>query len=93
MLLASLHRLGASPSTEVGAFHGKAMAIAETDARLAFLNRGQDWVVRRLDALVPRVEDARLRGDLAEMRAAHVENIRLTADFLAAQAGGAGQAG
>jgi nitronate monooxygenase len=93
MLLASLHRLGASPSTEVGAFHGKAMAIAETDARLAFLNRGQDWVVRRLDALVPRVEDVRLRGDLAEMRAAHVENIRLTADFLAARSGGAEQPG
>jgi nitronate monooxygenase len=82
MLLASLQRLGASPSTEVGAFHGKAMAIAETDARLAFLNRGQDWVVRRLDGLIPRVEDGRLRDDLTTMRDAHVENIRLTAALL-----------
>jgi hypothetical protein len=89
MLLALLQRLGASPSTEVGAFHGKAMAINETDARLAFLNRGQDWVVRRLERLIPRLEGGRLRDDLTTMRDAHVENIQLTAALLANHPGGA----
>src|SRR5690606_28314539 len=41
MLRSALRRLDAVPSRKVGDFHGRAMAIADTDARLAFLNRGQ----------------------------------------------------
>lgn len=83
MLIESIERLGATPSTEVGAFVGKAMAIADHDERLAFLNKGQDWVVRRLDRLMPHVVDnERLHGDLAEMRRLHVVNIEATDTFL-----------
>ncbi|HLT17880.1 MAG TPA: DUF6306 domain-containing protein, partial [Thermomicrobiales bacterium] len=83
MLIASLRRLDATPSTEVGAFEGKAMAISDAGARLAFLNKGQDWVVRRLEKLIPRIQDDRLRDDLARMRVAHVANIERAAAFLA----------
>src|SRR5262249_49984563 len=38
--------LGAEPSSKVGAFYGKAMAIPDLKERIAFLNRGQGWVVR-----------------------------------------------
>ena len=62
-------------SSATGAFWGKAMAIADVDQRLSFLNRGQAWVVRRLEALIPRVEDAQVRADLSIMLEAHRGNI------------------
>jgi nitronate monooxygenase len=31
---------------KVGAFYGKAMAIADLSERVAFLNRGQGWVAK-----------------------------------------------
>jgi hypothetical protein len=75
MLMRTIQRLGARPSSATGAFHGKAMAIAEVEARLLFLNRGQAWVVRKLQALIPRVDDAALRADLQAMLEAHHVNI------------------
>jgi Domain of unknown function (DUF6306) len=75
MLMRAIKRLDATPSSVTGAFHGKAMAIPEVEARLAFLNRGQAWVVRKLQALIPRVDDAALRDDLQAMLEAHHVNI------------------
>lgn len=66
---------GGEPSTATGAFHAKAMAITDLRERLAFLNRGQAWVVRRLQALLPRLGDTAIREDLAAMLAGHEENI------------------
>ena len=52
VLLRAIRNLGGTPSEKTGAFYDKAMAIAADGDRLAFLNRGQGWVVRRLkDAL------------------------------------------
>ena len=75
MLMRAIRALEATPSSVTGAFHGKAMAIAEVEARLMFLNRGQAWVVRKLQALIPRVDDAKLRTDLQAMLEAHHVNI------------------
>ena len=75
MLMRVIRALPATPSVQTGAFHGKAMAIAPLGERLAFLNRGQAWVVRRLQALIPRVSDAAVRGELQTMLDAHVGNI------------------
>lgn len=86
MLMDAMRRLDASPSRAVGAFYGKAMAINDADSRLAFLNKGQDWVVRRLESLIPRIPDTWLREQLGVMRRAHVDNIRLTGELLAARA-------
>jgi len=55
------------------------MAIPGIDVRLRFLNRGQAWVVRKLDEILPRVRDARLYSVLQDMRAGHVSNIELLA--------------
>jgi hypothetical protein len=85
MLVASLQGLGCTPSTEVGAFYEKAMGIDDHDQRLMFFNRGQDWVVRRLDALTPRVEDNVLLGDLVDMHRAHIENIDEIESLLSAR--------
>ncbi|HMO45276.1 MAG TPA: DUF6306 domain-containing protein [Rubrivivax sp.] len=75
MLMRTIRALDATPSSLTGAFWGKAMAIPDIEQRLAFLNRGQAWVVRKLQALVPRVGDAGVRADLQQMLDRHQHNI------------------
>lgn len=87
MLAGEIERLDAQPSPRCGDFYDKAMAIADITERMAFLNRGQYWVVRKLDALLPLVADKTLRARLADMRAGHVDNIERTAQTLAARPG------
>jgi hypothetical protein len=48
MLAGHLRTLGQPPSSRVGAFYEKAMAISDLGERIAFLNRGQGWVGRKL---------------------------------------------
>jgi nitronate monooxygenase len=79
VLTAAIQRLRGTPSTQTGAFYGKAMAIADIPARLAFLNRGQGWVVRKLTALLPTIRDDAIHAELAAMLASHEQNIRLVA--------------
>ena len=75
MLLRHITRLGGQASPRMGAFHGKAMAVQELAPRLAFLNRGQGWVVRKLREILPTVTDAGLRATLQDMLDRHVVNI------------------
>jgi len=75
MLMRTIKSLGATPSSATGAFHGKAMAIPDVEDRLKFLNRGQAWVVRRLEALIPRLDVPQARADLEAMLQAHRQNI------------------
>lgn len=75
LLFRALTELGAEPSDKVGDFYQAALAIDGPEARLAFTNRGQGWVAKKLRGLVPRIRDAGLRADLAEMLDAHVRNI------------------
>jgi len=82
MLSAAIRMLGGKPSRRCGAFYGKVIAIADPAERLAFLNRGQAWVVRKLDALTPRVRDEALHASLREMADSHRENIGRTDAFL-----------
>ncbi|HLK23148.1 MAG TPA: DUF6306 domain-containing protein [Caulobacteraceae bacterium] len=84
-LFEALKGMGADPSEKVGEFYEKAMAIEDFDNRLAFTNRGQAWVVRRLDALVPRIEDHGLAGVLQAMLDSHVANIGTANDALEAR--------
>jgi hypothetical protein len=84
-LFEALVTLGAEPSQKVGDFYEKAMAVEDFDNRLAFTNRGQAWVVRRLDALIPRIEDQALQDVLRDMHDAHVENIGTANDALEAR--------
>ena len=72
MLAGHLRMLG-----KLGAFYEKAMAIGDLGERIAFLNRGQGWVVRKLRELLPRVRDNSLHTDLSEMLRSHEANIAL----------------
>ncbi|GAB4393135.1 MAG: hypothetical protein Tsb0032_11400 [Kiloniellaceae bacterium] len=75
MLARHVSRLGGTPSTAVGAFYDKVLALETPAERIALLNRGQDWVVRRLREAVERISDDRLLCDLREMLEAHERNI------------------
>ncbi len=75
MLVRHLRKLTERPSTNTGAFYGKAMAIVDLRARIAFLNRGQGWVVRKLREMLPRVRNDELHADLSEMLRSHELNI------------------
>jgi hypothetical protein len=77
MLLRQIKALGATASPRMGAFYEKAMAIDDIAERIAFLNRGQGWVVRKLRELIPKVEDSSLSADLHHMLSSHVANITL----------------
>ncbi|HLI13248.1 MAG TPA: DUF6306 domain-containing protein [Alphaproteobacteria bacterium] len=75
MLTRHIEKLGGAPSQATGAFYGKAIAVEGFAARLAFLNRGQGWVVRKLKDALPRVKDDRLHSALKGMLGAHEANI------------------
>jgi len=77
MLLRRIRSAGGTASPRMGAFYEKAMAIGDPAARIAFLNRGQGWVVRKLRELLPKVRDAALQADLSHMLSSHVANITL----------------
>ena len=70
-----VERLGGLPSTDTGGFYEKALAIEGFEARLAFLNRGQGWVVRKLREVLPKVRDDAMHAELKEMLATHETNI------------------
>jgi hypothetical protein len=82
-LFDALVELKAQPSDKVGDFYEKALAVADFQDRLAFTNRGQGWVVRKLQALLPRIEDESLHAVLTSMLDAHVANIASANDALA----------
>jgi hypothetical protein len=84
MLLKQLKVLGAPASTKIGAFQEKAMAIESLPDRIAFLNRGQGWVVRKLKEMMPKVRDDALHHDLADMLQSHEVNIARASEALKA---------
>lgn len=84
MLTRHIRRLGGTPSRKTGAFHTKAMKIEDIVARTAFLNRGQSWVVRKLEVLIPRIRDDMLHADLRDMAERHRVNIGLAEEKLRA---------
>src|SRR3546814_3382961 len=75
MLSGQIKRLGGTPSRKTGGFYAKALAISGARDRLAFLNRGQGWIVRKLEALTPRIRDEVLYADLRAILDSHRTNI------------------
>ncbi len=82
MLLKWIKHLNGEASPRVGAFYEKCMAIGDLSARMAFLNRGQDWVARKLREMLPKTHDDAMHADFAEMLKSHEENIARVNDVL-----------
>ena len=76
MLLKWIAHLDGAASAKVGAFYEKCLAIPDVQARIAFINRGQGWVVKKLREMLPRVRDDAMHADFKAMLESHEENIR-----------------
>lgn len=67
--------MGEKPSLKTGDFARRARATSGWAQRLALLDRGQAWVVRRIAAALPRLADSPAREVLARMRDEHRDSI------------------
>lgn len=74
-LHAILKQLGVVPSEKVGDFADKLLAIEGIVGQLTFLNRGQGWVARMIEGLLPSVTDQAMRDFFVEMLGTHQRNI------------------
>jgi nitronate monooxygenase len=81
-LAAHVRRLGGTPSTKTGDFVGKVRAVADFRGRLDLLNRGQRWVIRKIEENVATVDDGQLNAFLAVMADGHRVNIGALEDAL-----------
>jgi Domain of unknown function (DUF6306) len=77
MLHTHLKARGDKPSNKIGDFYDRAMAVTDLRERIALLNRGQGWVVRKLREMLPRIREGGLYADLSEMLRSHETNIAL----------------
>ncbi len=75
VLMDLVRRVNGIPSAETGDFLGKALAVEGKVARLQFLNRGQQWVARRISEALPRLEQDFVRSALFAMQESHLCNI------------------
>jgi len=75
LLSKAIQRLGGEPSRLTGAFLERALRVEGLRERLAFLNRGQGWVIRRVEATIPRISDPEISAALAEMLEIHIRNV------------------
>ena len=74
-LVQSIKTLGGAISDKKGDFADKVMNEPTLAARLRLLNRGQGWVVKRLDGLLGEGLPEAVAGFLQEMKTRHVGNI------------------
>ncbi len=74
-LSAHVRRLGGAPSNKTGDFVEKVRAVADFRGKLELLNRGQRWVIRKIEEHVPTLDDAPLRAFLIVMAEGHRVNI------------------
>jgi len=74
-LFGFLQARGAVPTTNVGAFADKVLALPTETEQVALLVKGQSWVVRKIDEIPPAEMNAGEKAFFADMREVHVVNI------------------
>jgi len=81
-LAAHVRRLGGAPSNKTGDFVEKVRAVTDFRGKLELLNRGQRWVIRKIDENLASLSDADLHAFLALMAKGHHVNIGALDDAL-----------
>jgi Domain of unknown function (DUF6306) len=81
-LSAHVRRLGGVPSTKTGDFVEKVRAVEGFRGKLELLNRGQRWVIRKIEENLATIADPGLRAFLAVMAKGHYMNIGALEDAL-----------
>ena len=77
VLMGLIERLSGTPSAATGDFLEKALAVDGRIAKLRFLNRGQQWVARKIHEALPRLEQDFVCGALFAMHESHLLNVEL----------------
>src|SRR5271157_3938981 len=81
-LAAHVRRLGGAPSNKTGDFVEKVRAVNDLRGKLELLNRGQRWVIRKIEENLQSLTDADLRAFLDLMAKGHRVNIGALDDAL-----------
>jgi Domain of unknown function (DUF6306) len=81
-LAAHVRRLGGAPSNKTGDFVDKVRAVDEFKGKLELLNRGQRWVIRKIEENLPSITDLHLQAFLRVMAKGHYVNIGALEDAL-----------
>lgn len=71
VLIECLQHLGEVPKQGIGDFYEKCMAIPDLDDRLALVDKGQRWVLRRVEAMLPRLSEPKLILAMKDIRDLH----------------------
>jgi len=74
-LSAHVRRLGGTASNQTGDFVEKVRALPDFTGKLELLNRGQRWVIRKIDEALPSIDDLHLQAFLRVMAQGHHVNI------------------
>jgi len=74
-LIVHVRRLGGQPSNKTGDFAEKVRAVSDLKGKLELLNRGQRWVIRKIEEQLPNISEHELHGFLAVMAKGHHVNI------------------
>lgn len=82
-LAAHVRRLGGVASNKTGDFVEKVRAVGDFRDKLELLNRGQRWVIRKIEESLPTIADPDLRAFLSVMAKGHHINIRAVEEALA----------
>ena len=70
-----VRRLGGSASNKTGDFVDKVRAVDNFRGKLELLNRGQRWVIRKINENLANVSDPELKAFLVVMAQGHELNI------------------
>ncbi|MBV8056479.1 MAG: hypothetical protein JO071_14690 [Deltaproteobacteria bacterium] len=81
-LAGHVRRLGGSASNKTGDFVEKVRAVDDFKGKLELLNRGQRWVIRKIDESLPSISDQYLQAFLRIMAKGHHVNIGALEDAL-----------
>jgi hypothetical protein len=82
---AHVRRLGGTASNKTGDFVEKVRAVGDFAGKLELLNRGQRWVIRKIDENLPSVNDPHLQAFLRVMAEGHRVNIGAVEEALKKQ--------
>jgi nitronate monooxygenase len=77
-----IRRLGGEPSAATGDFVDKVRALGDLKSKIELLNRGQRWVIRKIEERLPSLADDKLRAFLLIMAKGHYMNIQAVEEAL-----------
>jgi hypothetical protein len=83
LLAGALGLLGAPTGSRVGDFAAKVLALHGRRERFALLQRGQRWVVRRVEEALPKITHAGVALALRRMLDLHLVNVAAAEQLLA----------